>query len=100
MIRSYPYAGGNTTEISVSSFMRFFISKSSIIIYSKWANMWYKYRNREFWYQIYYVDTVGTNNKIKAKVSMQKEIKTKILSRNKTFISKRGRKVNRFFCFI
>lgn len=75
MIRSYPYAGGNTTEISVSSFMRFFISKSSIIIYSKWANMWYKYRNREFWYQIYYVDTVGTNNKIKAKVSMQKEMK-------------------------
>ena len=28
------------------------------MIYSKWENMKYKYRNREFWCREYYVDTV------------------------------------------
>ena len=32
--------------------------KSSLLIYQKWANMKYKYRNREFWCRGYYVDTV------------------------------------------
>ena len=33
------------------------------MIYSKWGNMKYKYRNREFWCRRYYVDTVGKNTK-------------------------------------
>ena len=33
------------------------------MIYSKWGNMRYKYRNREFWCRGYYVDTVGKNTK-------------------------------------
>ena len=33
------------------------------MIYSKWANMRYQYRNREFWCRGYYVDTVGKNTK-------------------------------------
>mgnify|MGYP000003594297 CR=1 FL=1 len=48
-------------KYSVSSFMGFLKGKSSIIIYSKWANMRYQYRNREFWCRGYYVDTVGKN---------------------------------------
>ena len=33
------------------------------MIYSKWGNMRYKYRNREFWCRGYYVDTVGKHTK-------------------------------------
>ena len=50
-------------KYSVSSFMGFLKGKSSIMIYEKWGNMKYKYRNREFWCRGYYVDTVGKNKK-------------------------------------
>ena len=33
------------------------------MIYEKWGNMKYKYKNREFWCRGYYVDTVGKNAK-------------------------------------
>ena len=33
------------------------------MIYQRWANMQYQYRNREFWCRGYYVDTVGKNTK-------------------------------------
>ena len=48
---------------SVSSFMGYLKGKSSIMIYNKWGNMKYKYRNRSFWCRGYYVDTVGKNAK-------------------------------------
>lgn len=51
------------SKYSVSSFMGFLKGKSSIMIYEKWGNMKYKYRNREFWCRGYYVDTVGKNTK-------------------------------------
>ena len=35
----------------------------AIMIYEKWGNMKFKYRNREFWCRGYYVDTVGKNTK-------------------------------------
>ncbi len=50
-------------KISVSGFMGYLKGKSSILIYQKWANMKFKYRNREFWCRGYYVDTVGKNKK-------------------------------------
>ena len=50
-------------KYSVASVMGFLKGKSSIMIYSKWGNMRYKYRNREFWRRGYYVDTVGKNTK-------------------------------------
>ena len=31
------------------------------MIYQKWGNAKFKYRNREFWCRGYYVDTVGKN---------------------------------------
>ena len=46
---------------AVSSFMGYLKGKSSIMIYNKWGNMKYKYRNRQFWCRGYYVDTVGKN---------------------------------------
>jgi putative transposase len=48
---------------AVSSFMGYLKGKSSIMIYNKWGNMKYKYRNRSFWCRGYYVDTVGKNTK-------------------------------------
>lgn len=48
---------------SVSSFMGYLKGKSSIMIYNKWGNMKYKYRNHSFWYRGYYVDTAGKNAK-------------------------------------
>ena len=50
-------------KLSVSGFMGYLKGKSSILIYQKYANMKFKYRNREFWCRGYYVDTVGKNKK-------------------------------------
>lgn len=50
-------------KMSVSSFMGFLKGKSSVIIYQKWGNMKYQYRNRSFWCRGYYVDTTGKNTK-------------------------------------
>lgn len=59
-------------KIAVSSFVGFLKGKSSLLIYQKWANMKYKYRNREFWCRGYYVDTVGKNTeKIKEYIANQ-----------------------------
>lgn len=43
-------------KISVSSFMGFLKGKSSLMIYERWGNMKFKYRNRQFWCRGYYVD--------------------------------------------
>ena len=48
-------------KLSISSFMGYLKGKSSVMIYEKWGNMKFKYRNRQFWCRGYYVDTVGKN---------------------------------------
>ena len=59
-------------KMSVSAFMGYLKGKSSIMIYEKWGNMKYKYRNRQFWCRGYYVDTVGKNTwKIKQYIRKQ-----------------------------
>ena len=50
-------------KMSVSGFMGFLKGKSSLMIYQRWGNMKFKYRNRQFWCRGYYVDTVGKNGK-------------------------------------
>ena len=62
-------------KISISSFMGFLKGKSSLMIYEKWGNMKFKYRNREFWCRGYYVDTVGKNAK-KIQEYIAKQLKT------------------------
>jgi len=61
-------------KMSVSSFMGFLKGKSSLMIYEKFGNMKYKYRNREFWCRKYYVDTAGKNAK-KIQEYIQKQLK-------------------------
>ncbi len=48
---------------SVSAFMGYLKGKSSLMIFQKYGNMKFAYRNREFWCRGYYVDTVGKNTK-------------------------------------
>ena len=50
-------------KMSVSSFMGYLKGKSSLMIFQKYGNMKFAYRNREFWCKGYYVDTVGKNTK-------------------------------------
>ena len=50
-------------KYSVSGIMGYLKGKSSLLIYERWGNAKYKYRNREFWCRGYYVDTVGKNTK-------------------------------------
>ena len=50
-------------KYSVSSFMGYLKGKSSLLIYEKYPELKYKYRNREFWCRGYYVDTAGKNAK-------------------------------------
>lgn len=59
-------------KMSVSGFVGFLKGKSSLMIYQKWGNMKFKYRNRQFWCRGFYVDTVGKNTeKIKAYIQNQ-----------------------------
>ena len=48
-------------KYSVSSIMGYLKGKSSLMIFDRHANLKYKYGNRHFWCQGYYVDTVGKN---------------------------------------
>ena len=59
-------------KISISSFMGFLKGKSSLMIYERWGNRKFKYRNRQFWCRGYYVDTVGKDEKkIRAYIDKQ-----------------------------
>ena len=50
-------------KYSVSQIIGYLKGKSSLMIFEKYANMKYKYGNRDFWCRGYYVDTVGRNKK-------------------------------------
>ena len=51
-------------KYSVSGFMGYLKGKSSLMIFQKYENMKFAYRNREFWCRGYYVDTVGKNTAV------------------------------------
>ena len=50
-------------KAAVSSFMGYLKGKSGLMIYEKFPELRYKYRNREFWCRGYHMDTVGKNAK-------------------------------------
>ena len=54
---------GIPPKYSVSSFMGYLKGKSSLMLYEKFPELKFKYRNREFWCRGYYVDTAGKNDK-------------------------------------
>ena len=50
-------------KLSVGEFMGYLKGKSSLMIFDKFANLKYRYGNRRFWCEGFYVDTVGRNKK-------------------------------------
>ena len=48
-------------KMSVSYFVGYLKGKSSLMMFQRFGNMKFAYRNREFWGKGYYVDTVGKN---------------------------------------
>ncbi len=48
-------------KISVSNFMGYLKGKSALMMFDKHANLKYKFGNRHFWAEGYYVSTVGLN---------------------------------------
>ena len=48
-------------KISVSSFMGYLKEKSALMMFDKYANLRYKFGNKHFWSERYYVSTVGLN---------------------------------------
>ena len=48
-------------SISVSSFVGYLKGKSTLMIFERHANLKYKFGNRHFWAEGYYVSTVGLN---------------------------------------
>ena len=48
-------------KMSVSYFVGYLKGKSSLMMFQRFGNMKFAYRNRAFWCKGYYVDTVGKN---------------------------------------
>ena len=51
-------------KYSVASIMGYLKGKSSLMIFDRFANLKYKYGNRQFWCLGYFVDTVGRNKTV------------------------------------
>ena len=60
-------------KLSVSSFMGYLKGKSSLMMFDRHANLKYKFGNRKFWAEGYYVSTVGLNEKTIAKYIREQE---------------------------
>lgn len=60
-------------KISVSSFMGYLKGKSSLMIFEYHGNLKYKYGNRHFWADGYYVSTVGLNEETVRKYIREQE---------------------------
>ncbi len=60
-------------KISVSNFMGYLKGKSSLMIFDKHANLKYKFGNRKFWAEGYFVSTVGLNEATIRKYIRQQE---------------------------
>ena len=57
-------------SLSVSAFMGYLKGKSALMMFDRHANLKYKFGNRHFWSEGYYVSTVGLND---ATVASQKQ---------------------------
>ena len=60
-------------KISVSSFMGYLKGKSSLMVFDRHANLKYKFGNRKFWAEGYYVSMVGLNEATIKKYIRQQE---------------------------
>ena len=68
-------------KMSVSSFMGYLKGKSSLMMFERHANLKYKFGNRKFWSEGYYVSTVGLNEATIAKYIRDQEAADQALDR-------------------
>ena len=73
-------------KIAISSFMGHLKGKSALMILEKHGSLKYKFGNRHFWSEEYYVSTVGLNKQTILKYIKEQEkadmIKDKLLNCN------------------
>ena len=62
-------------KYSVSQFMGYLKGKSSLMIFDKHSNLKYKFGNRHFWTEGYYVSTVGLNEAQLRNISVNRKPK-------------------------
>ena len=60
-------------KMSVSSFMGYLKGKSALMMFEKHGNLKYKFGNRHFWSEGYYVSTVGLNEETIRKYVREQE---------------------------
>ena len=60
-------------KMSVSSFMGYLKGKSALMMFDRYANLKYKFVNRHFWSEGYYVSTVGLNEAVIKKYIQDQE---------------------------
>ena len=64
---------GSPPKISVPGFMGYLKGKSALMMSGRRANLKYKFGNRRFWSEGYYVSTVGLNEATIAKYIREQE---------------------------
>lgn len=60
-------------KMSIASFMGYLKGKSALMMFDKHANLKYKFGNRHFWADGYYVSTVGINDATVRKYIQEQE---------------------------
>lgn len=68
-------------KYSVSSVMGYLKGKSALMIFERHANLKYKYGNRHFWSEGYYVSTVGLNEETIRKYIAEQEQRDQAMDR-------------------
>ena len=61
-------------KLSVSAFMEYLKGKSALMMFERHANLKYKFGNKKFWAEEYYVSTVGLNEATVRKYVREQEI--------------------------
>lgn len=61
-------------KLSVSAFMGYLKGKSALMMFERHANLTYKFGNRKFWAEGYYVSTVGLNEATVSKYVREQEM--------------------------
>ena len=61
-------------KISIANFMGYLKGKSALMMFDKHANLKYKFGNRHFWSEGYYVSTVGLNEATVKKYIREQEL--------------------------
>ena len=71
-------------KYSISQIMGYLKGKSAMMIFERHSNLKYKFRNRHFWAEGYYVSTVGLNTATIQKYIREQEKEDQIMDKLKT----------------